>query len=495
MLPVFLSVDPTSTVPLYRQIHNSIRDAIVGGTLQAGMRLPATRTLAGDLRVSRNTVINAIEQLLAEGYVDARVGSGTYVTQPLPDYLTSPLRGDLPRPRARTPLRVSARGQRLRELLTGLSRGEPRAFRPGVPDLEGFPKALWAKMNARTWRRAGAGILSYGDPAGYGPLRNAIARYISGARGVRCDAGQVLVVAGSQQGLYLASHVLLDPNDPAWLEDPGYLGARSALVSAGARVVPVPIDREGLTLPGGAARSPRPRLVYVSPSHQFPLGVTMTLARRLQLLRFAQGCGAWILEDDYDSEYRYTSRPIAALQGLDDGAHVVYIGSFSKVLLPSLRLGYVVVPEQLVDTFTAARSLIDRESPAAEQATLAAFIEEGHFERHIRRMRSLYLTRRDALIEAVQHHLGPLLELEPGDAGLHVVGWLPPGVDDRQASERAAACGVAVAPLSVFCLKPPKRGGLVLSYGAVTAEEIRNAVPRLGKALRELVRKNRRARR
>lgn len=483
---VFLSLDPRSRIALHRQIYGGVREAIVKGTLRRGERLASTRAFAQQLRVSRNTVLAAIEQLIAEGFLETRLGSGTYVTQTLPEYLSTPLRRVTARSQRTADCHISVRGSALAAFGTHAPAGGARTFRPGVPDLDAFPRQLWARLAARTWRRASAQILGYADPAGYGPLRAAIARYLVDARGVQCQPDQVIVVAGSQQALHVAAHVLLDEGDSAWVEDPGYPGARAALLSAGADVVPISVDREGLTLNPRRLRSNPPRLIYVSPSHQFPLGVTMTLTRRLQLLHEADACGAWIVEDDYDSEYRYASRPIAALQGLGDGAQVVYVGTFSKVLAPCLRLGYLVVPATLVEKFASARSLIDRESPTVDQAVLADFIDEGHFERHITRMRRVYASRRNALVESAQHHLGGLLELEPGDAGLHVLGWLPQGVDDREAAGHAAVHGVAVMPLSAFCSRSLPRGGLILSYGASNVEAIHEVMPRLARALHEV---------
>jgi GntR family transcriptional regulator / MocR family aminotransferase len=294
----------------------------------------------------------------------------------------------------------------------------------------------------------------------------------------------VIVVAGSQQALDLTARLLLDEGDAAWIEDPGYLGARGALLGAGASLVPVPVDGEGLDVQAGQARNPEARLIYVSPSHQYPYGVTMSLPRRLALLESASRAGAWVLEDDYDSEYRYAGRPLAALQGLDGEGRVIYLGTFSKVLFPALRLGYMVVPPDLVDGFVAARALVDRHSPTLDQAALADFIADGHFARHIRRMRALYAERQAILVEAATHGLAGVLDVSTAEAGMHLVGWLPPGVDDVEASRQAAAHGVEAPPLSLYSLEPPRHGGLLLGYTAVGEKEIRDGVQRLAKALR-----------
>ncbi len=326
--------------------------------------------------------------------------------------------------------------------------------------------------------------MGYGNSAGYAPLREAIAAYATAARAVRCDPAQVVIVSGSQQGLDLAARVLLDPGDVAWIEEPGYLGARGALLAAGAQLAPVPVDEQGLDVLAGIARSPTARVAYVTPSHQYPLGVTMSLPRRRALLQWAQQSGAWVIEDDYDSEYRYAGRPLAALQGLDTDGSVIYIGTFSKVLFPSLRLGYLIVPPQFVEAFVAARALADRHSPTIDQAVLAEFMLEGHFTRHIRRMRALYASRRDALMAAAQHELHGLLSVAPTEAGMHAVGWLAEGHDDRVASARAAAHGVEVPALSAYALEPLARGGLILGYSALTEAQIAAGVRRLALVLR-----------
>jgi GntR family transcriptional regulator / MocR family aminotransferase len=291
------------------------------------------------------------------------------------------------------------------------------------------------------------------------------------------------VVSGSQQALDLAARVLLDPGDAVWVEDPGYMGARGALSGAGARLVPVPVDGEGLEVAEGIAREPGARLTCVTPSHQYPLGVTMSLGRRLELLGWANRSGAWVVEDDYDSEYRYTGRPLEALQGLDGEGRVLYVGTFSKVLFPALRLGYLVVPPDLIDAFVSARELTDRHPPTVDQVVLADFISEGHFVRHLRRMRALYAGRQAALVEEAARELGGLLDVYPTAAGMHLVGWLPEGVDDREATRRAANFGVEAPPVSLYGSLPGGRGGLMLGYAAFAEGEMRGGVRRLAAAL------------
>ena len=487
-VPPWISLDGTSRSPYYRQLYEGLRRAILSGMLGAGSRLPSTRTLAAELGVSRTTVVTAFEGLLAEGYLEGKVGSGTFVAGSLPDDLLSvgPKAGCGPAP-VRAGRGLSERGTLLAATPTSVvrDRGAPRAFRPGVPALDEFPHAAWRRISGKVWRRPPGGLLGYGDPAGYRPLREAIAGYLGAARAVRCVAEQVIVVSGSQQALDLAARVLLDPGDAAWVEDPGYMGARGALAGAGARLVPVPVDGEGLGVAAGVVREPGARLACVTPSHQYPLGVTMSLGRRLELLGWANRSGAWVIEDDYDSEYRYTGRPLEALQGLDSSAEgrVIYIGTFSKVLFPALRLGYLVVPPDLTGAFTAARELTDRHPPTAEQAVLADFIVEGHFLRHLRRMRALYAERQATLVEEAGRELAGLLDVRPAGAGMHLVGRLPEGVDDRESSRRAAERGVEAPPVSLYGGVPQGHGGLMLGYAAVGEAETREGVRRLAEAL------------
>ena len=495
---VMVPLDRSSGAALHRQLYEGLREGVLAGRFPAGARLPSTRGLAAELGVSRNTVTSAFTQLLAEGYLEGRVGSGTYVAGALPDEMLRARRGVRGADFSHDEESVASGGRRLSrrgELLAGTrtvtlrDAGRPRAFRPCVPALEEFPRREWRQISARRWRRPPGGLLGYGDPAGYRPLREAIAGYLGAARAARCSPEQVVVVSGSQQALDLAARVLLDPGDAVWVEDPGYAGARAALVGAGARLVPVPVDGDGLDVSAGTEREAGARLAYVTPSHQYPLGPTMGLGRRLELLRWANRAGAWIVEDDYDGEYRYSGRPLEALQGLDDEGRVVYVGTFSKVLFPALRLGYLVVPPDLVDAFVAARELSDRHSPLIDQAVLADFILEGHFARHVRRMRTLYAARQEALVEAARRYLDGLIDVGPAEAGMHLVGFLPHGSNDREASQKAAACGVEAPPISAYALRgspyhePAHRPGLLLGYAALTEAEILRGVRRLAAAL------------
>jgi GntR family transcriptional regulator/MocR family aminotransferase len=474
---------------MHRQLYRELRDAVLSGRLPPGSRLPSTRVLAAEMGVSRNTVMGAFDQLLAEGYLEGKVGSGTYVANQLPEELLQVHGRMLSAPRHESAGgTLSKRGTVLASspIIPPRPHRAPRAFRPGPGADDHFPARVWTRLLLKRWRGPLRDMLSYGEPGGYRPLREAIATYARAARAVRCDASQVVVVSGSQQGLDLVARLLLDPGDPVWIEDPGYLGARGALRGAGARLVPVPLDDEGLLVSAGISREAHAKMVYVTPSHQFPLGVTMSLARRLALLEWVRRSGAWVIEDDYDSEFRYSGRPIAALQGLDFTGRVIYLGTFSKVLFPSLRLGYLILPPALVEPFTNARALLDRHSPLIDQAVLADFIAEGHFARHVRRMRALYQHRHQTFIEVAQKELTGLMDVEPQDAGMHLLGWLAPGVDDAAVSRRAVEIGVEAPPLSAYALERPARGGLLLGYAATGTREIRDGVRKLVQALREV---------
>ncbi len=486
-IPVTLLLDARSGATLQRQVYDGLRAAILAGRLRPGSRLPSSRSLAADLAVARNTVTAAFGQLVAEGYAEARVGAGTVVARALPDDLTklaARLALDSGTAPARNRPRISRRGRSLAAARACCDVTTLRPFQPGWPALDQVPLDLWWRLAMRVGRRLGRDRLGHGDPAGYAPLRQAIAQYVAVSRGVRCTEEQVVVTSGSQQALFVAAQALLDPGDAAWVEDPAYPGTVNALRAAGARLVPIPVDAEGMAVRLADERRPAPRLVAVTPSHQYPLGVTMTLARRLELLRYARRARAWVLEDDYDSEFRYSSRPIPALQGLDQDGRVLYLGTFSKTLFPALRLGYAVLPVDLVPAFTAARSVLDVHSPILEQAVLAEFITAGYFERHLRRMRTLYAERQQVLLEEARRHLAGLLELAPSGAGLQCVGWLGPGLDDRTAARAAATHDVEVTPVSRFALRRPSRPGVLLSFGAFEPRQIRAGVQRLAKALR-----------
>ncbi len=483
-----IPLDATSATPLFRQLYDGLRGTILSGSLKAGTRLPASRTLSSELGVSRNTVMTAYEQLLAEGYLEGKVGSGTYVTRTLPEDALLVKKGTTAQKEpAQRRGRPSRRGELLAATPAWVVRGSanPKPFRPGVPAMDTMPLDVWSSLAARHWRRSTAHHLGYGDPAGYRPFREAIATHLRTARGVVCSVDQVVIAAGTQQALDLASRILLDPGDSAWIEDPGYVGARGVLIGAGARLQPVPVDQEGMVVSEGVARCPDARLAYVTPSHQYPLGVAMSLPRRLELLAWARRADAWVLEDDYDSEFRYTGRPLASLQGLDHEGRVIYMGTFSKVLFPALRISYLVVPPGLVDAFVSALSLSGGSPPTHPQAVLADFLTEGHFLRYIRRMRTVYAERQEALVQASQSELAGLLDIRPSETGLQVMGWLPSPIDDRAASQCAADAGIVAPPLSSYTLEPIPRKGLLLGYAAHAPKQIHEGVRKLARALEQ----------
>lgn len=483
-----LPLDPRSSAPLYRQLYDGVRHAILQGHLRAGTRLPSTRALADGLNLSRNTIALAYEQLLAEGYVEGRAGSGTYVSRALPEQLLHASSAtSSPAQRPGTPAVLARRGEALTSGPQSLARYPHgvRAFYRGAA-VDAFPFGIWTRLVLRRLRARPSHLLGSSDRGGHRPLREAIARYLGTSRAVQCCPEQVIVCSGSLRALDFSMRLLLDEGEAVWLEDPCYHSARSIIKGAGARLIPVPVDEEGLDVADGVARCPGGRMAYVTPSHQYPLGMTMSLARRLALLDWASRSGAWILEDDYDSEYRYEGRPLASLQGLDRDGQVLYLGNFSRVLFPALRLSYLVVPPALVDAFVTAQAVLGGPPPLLDQIVVADFITEGHFVRHLRRMRTLYAERQAILVKAAARELGGLLEVRPAEAGMYLIGWLPPGVDDQAASRVAAEHGIAVDPLSPLSLKPVPRGGLLLGYAALNARQIREGVRKLAEALRRL---------
>ncbi|HZZ88265.1 MAG TPA: PLP-dependent aminotransferase family protein [Caulobacteraceae bacterium] len=479
-----IALEPGAS-PLYRQVYDWVQRAIVDGRLKPGQRVPSTRRLAAELRVSRVPILTAFEQLHAEGYLESTIGAGTRVAASMPEQALR----SLPRRRpaeACGPRRVS---QQAAEALSQPDQlGPPStlgAFRVSLPALDAFPAKLWASLLARHARRAAPDLMDYSDPMGHLPFREALAEYLGAARGVRCEAAQVMVVSGSQQGLQLAASALLDPGDAVWIEEPGYPGAQRAFAAVGAELVPLPTDAQGLDVAAGVLRRPDARAAYVTPAHQYPLGVTMSASRRVSLLNWAAAANAWIFEDDYDSEFRFESRPFASLQGVDEGHRVIYFGTLSKVLFPGLRIGYVVVPTDLVDAFRAVRTAMDIFPSALFQAALADFFREGHFARHIRRMRLLYMNRATRLADAIQRACGGRLELAGPPAGMHLSVYLPPGVDDASVARRALRQGVTVLPLSAFHLAQPSRPGLVLGFGDADEAAIDRGVEVLAQVLRD----------
>jgi len=471
--------------PVYRWIYAALRTEILEGRLRPGSRLPSSRDLASQYRLSRGTIVTAFEQLKSEGYIEGTIGSGSYVSKVLPEHLlnVTTARAELHTFRngtRRTQRNLSEYARRLR-WFPPLELRCSRAFLPNVPALDLFPTTLWAQIAARRFRMATATLLLGCDPLGYRPLREAIADYLRTSRGVRCSFEQVVIVSGVQEALDLTVRLFLNPGDRLCMENPGYIGASCVFEAIGAQVVLAPVDDDGMVLDNRSVRGAR--LIYVTPGHQFPLGITMSLPRRLHLLELAEKSDALIFEDDYDSEYRYSGRPMPALQGLDRAGRVLYAGTFTKTLFPSLRLGYLVVPTDLVSVFQSAKAVTNRHAPLLDQVVLCDFISEGHWGRHLRRMREAYSERLSVLLESARQKLDGLLEVSNIEAGLQTVGWLDAGIDDKAAAKAAAARQVEVVPLSRYDRGQPKRKGLQLGFAASVPNEIRRGVRELAIAL------------
>ena len=483
------TLDPTSSESLHRQLYDEIRRAILLGLLSPGSRLPASRGMATATKLSRNTVLAAYDQLMAEGYIEGRPGSGTYVARAIPESSRPEPPHALAKPageNADRALSKAAQRYHLNSTLHAPGTLTSDAFRPGLPALDQFPMHIWRRLSDRCLRNATTRMLTYDDPQGYLPLREAIAGHLSATRGARCTADQVIIMSGSQQAVDVASRVLLDPGDEVWFEDPGYFAARAAFEMHEATIVPVPVDAEGLVVSSGLASAPTARMAYVTPSQQNPTGVTMSLARRMSLLQWAERASAWVLEDDNANEYRYEGRPLAALQGIDANERTLYIGTFSKVLFASLRLGYLVAPLDLVPALVKARELVDRQSPTWQQAVVADFMAEGHFGRHLRRMRVLYAHRLEVLDRVISRHAADLFELPPREGGMNRVVYFLANIDDEAAAAAAQAAGVSCTPLLHYRLTPGGRPGLVLGFTSIDEDAASYAMQKLAAAIRPL---------
>jgi GntR family transcriptional regulator / MocR family aminotransferase len=461
-------------------LDRALRQMILTGQLKPGMRLPSSRRLGQQHGLARGTVMEVFAQLLTEGYLESRGGSGTRVADRLPEVFFTPERKIMPTDEgaarvAAVPLSARAAALTHSPFYSVTPTARPRAFRAYEPAVEEFPVDLWARLCGRRMRQVRREMLLRGDELGWRPLQEAIADHLGSTRGVICRPEQVMIVSGTQHALDFFARLLIAPGDAIWIEDPGYSGAAAILRAVGARIVPVPVDDHGLQVVVGRRRAPRARMVYVTPANQFPLGMTLSLERRLQLLEWSRQTGAWVFEDDYDSEFRFVGRPLAALQGLDPTAGVIYSCSFNKMLFPTLRLGVVVAPLSLIEPARAARSMLDRYPPLLEQLVLCDFITEGHFGRHLRKMRQIYAERLAALTDNAQKLEGRLT-LGRCDTGLQTTAWLPEDADDRLAANALAARGVEVTPLSSYSLRWPVRNGLHLGFGAVSERELAKGV-------------------
>lgn len=485
LLPM-LAIDRASGAPIGQQLARGIRDLILNGELPPGQRLPSSRTLSRDQGVSRTTAVGVYEQLAAEGLIVSKVGSGAYVSEALETLYAGKLgAAEMRQSRARSPARLDKLARSASE--TYFSRlphpQNSKAFVTGSPDLDSFPVAQWARLTAREWRRNRHETLGYPAPGGLPRLRAAIAHHLRANRGVVCEAEEIFIFNGAQDAFNWIGNTLLDPGDAVWFENPGAIGARNSLISAGARLVPVPVDDEGICVAEGLARAPGFRLAFVTPSHQHPLGVTMSVERRFELLQAAERAGAWVVEDDYDGEFYYSGRPPPTLRSVDTAGRVIYVGTFSKSLFPALRVGFLVAPPALVEVFDRLAGATSQGTATNQQAVLASFIEEGHFAAHIRRMRKLYEERQNFLIAAARDHLDGLIEVRRAESGIQTVGYLAPGFDEMQVSQRAEAAGVICAPIGRFCLEPIAVSGLALGFSVCTERDSQRGA----RALREVL--------
>ena len=479
-----LTVDPAEPRPLGTQLLVALREMILSGSLRAGDRLPASRTIAQDLGISRTTVVEAFERLAAEGLIVSRVGAGSYVSQALLGRNPAAARRtDRRMAMERRPGPLADTVARRSSLLSERLPHVPRAFTTALPAFDAFPMALWSRYVAKHWRSHRDVVMGYGSAHGFAPLRRTIASHLRASRGIACEPQQVFVVNGAQHGFQLIANMFLDSGDCVWFENPGAIGARNCFVAAGARLQPIPIDGEGLDVAEGLRRAPAFRLAFVTPSHQQPLGSTMSLARRFALLAAAEAADAWIVEDDYDGEFCYRGHPPPTLKSIDASGRVIYVGTFSKTLFPALRLGYVVAPPGLVGAFERFMDACFPGVPSNPQAVVADFMDEGHFSSHIRRMRRLYAERHDALHEAANRHLPGLISIARTDTGLHTVGHLDPAIPETTVAEEAWARGVTVAPLSRYAIDPIDANGLVLGFSGIRPEDIEKGIKVLAAVL------------
>jgi GntR family transcriptional regulator / MocR family aminotransferase len=489
-MDLVITLDNQSSLPLYRQLYEALRTAILRGQLPPKQRLPSTRLLAKSLGISRTTVTLCYEQLLNEGYLQTAIGSGTYVCAHLPDDLLNAAPVTVPEAIAHPAVSWSKYGHTLSQLIDKPLINEPDAainFRYGRPAFDRFPIQLWRKLVARHCREPLDWLDYSPDPAGYQPLREAIARYLARSRAVQCTPEQVILTNGTQQAVHLITQLFIDPGDAIAMEDPGYLGARRTFLAQRATILPIAVDQSGLVIDQLKAAGDRIKLVYVTPSHQFPTGAVLPLPRRMELLAWAQQTGAMIIEDDYDSEYRYgvhgaaakENRPIPALQGLDAHYLVLYAGTFSKVLFPALRIGYLVVPPHLIPVFRQAKWLADRQLPSLEQYALTDFINEGHLERHIRQMRTHYDQVRQVLVAAFDRYFGERATLLGENAGLHVMVRFHTSLSDAEICQRAAQVGVGLVSAQVHYLNPQRNGEFIFGYGEPSPSQLYEGIRRL----------------
>ena len=471
-------LNPQDRLPLHRQLYEALRRAILENKLSPEERLPSSRDLVQDLGLSRNTVVAALTQLTIESYLVSRVGSGTFVSAKVPQRQRRPLRQT-----SHPAQQLSHRGQALGKHFCA-SELEIQPFTPGMADFSAFPVALWQRLQNKHWRMTYPDMLDYSSSGGYAPLRRAVADYLHMFRSVVLDLDQVIITSGTQESLELCAQLLADQGDTVWLEDPAYWGAGKAFMATGLKIHPVPVDEHGIA-PQANDRHAPPRLIYVTPSHQYPTGAVMSLERRHQILSLANEHQAWVLEDDYDSEFRFSGPPIASLAGLDTQGRVLYLGSFSKVLYPGLKLAYVVVPKGLAAAFKAAHYDLNRPGQMPVQAALAEFIDMGHFAACLRKARQSYAQRRHCLLEALQPCLGTHARITGAEQGLHLCVRLPDHLDDQALARQLGKLGLVVRPLSAYCLKRRDLRGLVIGYGYAPLAQIQRFGPVLAQVVQQ----------
>jgi len=480
-----LEINRSSSAPIYRQIEDFLRQMILDGALLPSQKLPSTRELALELGVSRITIKSVYEQLISEGYVQGKTGAGTFVSEGLD--------GETPVVPSVDTIRKDYLDGNFSKTAEHISFSQASArygsilpFRPGVPALDKFPVKRWNKYLSRATTKSDIANFSYGDLLGSEKLRASIARHLADSRGMKVDPKQILITSGAQQAFVLISYVLMNKNDTIWYENPGHIAGRDLLKIVGGDVSPVPIDKEGLNLPYAVLNFSKPKLIFTTPSHQQPLGITMSLQRRLTLLKYADENASWVIEDDYDSEFRYRGRPLPALAALDKVGRVLYVGTFSKSLFPSVRIGYVVVPEILVDTFAKTRNIFGQTSSAITEEALSNFMDDGGFAEHIRKMRRLYRERRDILLDALKNHCSNILEPQQTDAGMHIIADIKNGMSDRLAHLELLNAGIDSLPLSIYYEGSVQRQALVLGFSGVQKKVIPKLVTRMGRVLGSL---------
>lgn len=485
---ISLRLDRDQTDPIHLQLDQEIRRLILNRDLSPGTKLPSSRRLATELKCSRNTVLVAYEQLIAEGFLKSNAGSGTFVSSDI-KFGHVPIQETAIQPATQINDELSALGRHF-ENLASSNYNYGKAFSLAGPNVDSIFPEVWARLSAKTWRQSSFGLLFNNDVIGYLPLREALVEYLATTRGVNCEVEQVFVTSGASEALALLSKLLVNPGDDVWFENPGSFTGRNVLAAAGVKIIPVSVDSEGLAVKEGIQKSPRAKMTLVTPSHQFPLGVVMSVARRLELLDWANSVGSWIVEDDYDSEYRYVGRPLPTLQSLDQNGRVIYVGTFSKVLFEPLRIGYMVLPKPLARRFAAVRGKLEHQSQVSMQAVMALYMTEGHFVSHVNRMRRLYASRRNAMMKTGSKLLAGLLEFSGDLTGLHVVGYfsqqLRQATSDIELADYLTTRDIITTPLSRYCADDDDYTlhGLVLGYATIDEKTIEQSIRKLAKSIK-----------